>query len=117
GDVLSVSPLLLERYLATAGRISRVAVGDTSMPVSYQTHTVNHGLKQLDRMNETVPVGSRGGTAVHHRFPVDGAYAISVGLQWGRTDEFLWMDKERKLALRLAAQRLRLFTMAANRRA
>ena len=117
GDVLSVSPLLLERYLATAGRISRVAVGDTSMPVTYQTHTVNHGLKQLDRMNETVPVGSRGGTAVHHRFPVDGEYEISVGLQRGRTDEFLGMDKERRLDLRLDDQRLGLFTIAANRRA
>src|SRR5205814_8667867 len=51
GDVLSVSPLLLERYVAVAGKISRQGVGDTSMPASYQTHTVNHGLKQLDRMN------------------------------------------------------------------
>jgi mono/diheme cytochrome c family protein len=117
GDVLSVSPLLLERYLATAGRISRAAVGDTSMPVSYQTHSVNHGLKQLDRMNEAVPVGSRGGTAVQHRFPVDGEYEISVGLQRGRTDEFLGMDKERKLDLRLDDQRLGLFTIAPNRRA
>ena len=39
GDVLSVSPLLLERYLAAAGKISRAAVGDTTMPVSYQTYT------------------------------------------------------------------------------
>src|SRR5437870_3143616 len=117
GDVLSVSPLLLERYLATAGKISRQAVGDTTMPVSYQTHTVNHGLKQLDRMNEAVPVGSRGGTTVRHRFPVDGEYEISVGLQRGRTDEFLGMDKERKLDLRFDDQRLGLFTIAANPRA
>src|SRR5947207_1470976 len=117
GDVLSVSPLLLERYLATAGKISRAAVGDTSMPVSYQAYSVNHGLIQLDRMNEAVPVGSRGGTTIHHRFPVDGEYEISVGLQRGRTDEFLGMDKERKLDLRLDDQRLGLFTIAANPRA
>src|SRR5437016_5968809 len=117
GDVLSVSPLLLERYLATAGKVSRQAVGDTSMPVTYQTHSVNHGLIQLDRMNEAVPVGSRGGTAIHHRFPVDGEYEISVGLQRGRTDEFLGMGKERRLDLRLDDQRLGLFTIAANPRA
>jgi mono/diheme cytochrome c family protein len=117
GDVLSVSPLLLERYLAVAGKISRQAVGDTSMPVSYHTHTVNHGLKQLERMNEAVPVGSRGGAAVRHRFPVDGEYEISVALQRGKTEEYLGMDKERKLDLRLDDERLELFTIAANRRA
>src|SRR5205807_7248349 len=57
GDVLSVSPLLMERYLATAGKISRAAVGDTSLPTSYRTYTVPHGLAQTDRMNETMPLG------------------------------------------------------------
>src|SRR5437868_8451636 len=52
GDVLNVSPLLLERYLAAAGKISRVAVGDTTLPVSYQTYEVSHGLVQLERMSE-----------------------------------------------------------------
>jgi mono/diheme cytochrome c family protein len=117
GDVLSVSPLLLERYLAVAGKISRQAVGDTSMPVSYQTLTVNHGLKQLDRINEVVPVGSRGGTTIRHRFPVDGEYEISVGLQRGKTEEFLGMERDRKLDLRLDDQRLELFNIPANRRA
>ena len=54
GDVLQVSPLLMERYLAAAGKISRVAVGDTKIPVAYQTYTVSHGLNQADRMSETV---------------------------------------------------------------
>ena len=33
-----------------------------------------------------MPLGSRGGTSVRHRFPVDGEYEISVGLQRGRFD-------------------------------
>src|SRR5215470_13507626 len=115
GDVLSVSPFLLERYLATAGKISRAAVGDTTMPVQYQTYSVAHALKQIDRMNETTPVGSRGGTAIRHRFPVDGEYEISVNLQRGRNEEVLGMNKERKLDLRLDDQQLSLFTIAANR--
>jgi mono/diheme cytochrome c family protein len=114
GDVLSVSPLLMERYLAVAGKISRAAVGDTTMPVSYQTYTIPHGLIQLDRMSENLPVGSRGGTAIRHRFPVDGEYEISVGLQRGKTDEFLGMGKEHKIDLRLDDQRLALFTIAAD---
>ena len=91
GDVLTVSPLLLERYLSAAGKISRLAVGDTSLPASYQTYVVPRGLNQRDHMSEAMPIGSRGGTSVRHHFPVDGEYEISVGLQTGRFDEFLGM--------------------------
>ena len=34
GDVLQVSPVLLERYLSAARKISRTGVGDPAMPVS-----------------------------------------------------------------------------------
>src|SRR3954462_15892337 len=40
GDVLSVSPLLMERYLGTARKISRQAIGDTTVATSYQTYFV-----------------------------------------------------------------------------
>jgi len=116
GDVLSVSPLLMERYLLAAGRISRTAVGDTTLPASYQTYSLRPGLVQSDRMSEAMPLGSRGGTAVRHRFAVDGEYEISVGLQRGRQDEFLGLGQERKLDLRLDDQRLGLFTIAADPR-
>jgi len=114
GDVLSVSPLLMERYLATAGKVARQAVGDVSMPVSYQTYNVPRGLKQLDRINEEAPVGSRGGGVTRHRFPLDAEYEISVTLQRDRLDEVLGMRQERKLDLRLDDQRLELFTIAAD---
>jgi len=114
GDVLSVSPLLLERYLAVAGKVSRAAVGDVKMPLQYQTYSVAHGLHQDERASGTAPVGSRGGTSVRHRFPVDGEYEISIGLQRGKTEEFLGMGKERKFDLRLDDERLGLFTVAAN---
>ena len=104
GDVLTVSPGLLERYLLAAGKISRQAVGDTKMPPAYQTYTIPHGLKQDDRMSDDLPVGSRGGTAIEHRFPVDGEYEISVDLQRGRADEVLGTGRERKLDLRLDDQ-------------
>jgi Protein of unknown function (DUF1592)/Protein of unknown function (DUF1588)/Protein of unknown function (DUF1587)/Protein of unknown function (DUF1585)/Protein of unknown function (DUF1595) len=117
GDVLNVSPLLLERYLAAAGKISRTAIGDTALPVSYQTYVVPHGLNQRDRMNETMPLGSRGGTSIRHYFPVDGEYEISVRLQTGRYDEYLGMARQRKLDLRLDDQRLALFTIPGDPRA
>ena len=116
GDVLQVSPVLLERYLSAARKISRTAVGDPTMPVSYQTYTIPHGLIQLDRSSEAAPVGSRGGTIVRHLFPVDGDYEISVSLQRSREDAYLGLERERKLDLRLDDQRLNLFTIAASAR-
>src|SRR6267154_1663807 len=117
GDVLTVSPLLMERYLATAAKIARLALGDTMLAASYQTYFVPKGLNQRDRLSDAMQIGARGGTSVRHYFPVDGEYEISVGLQTGRFDEFLGMGRERKLDLRLDDQRLELFTIAANRNA
>src|SRR5579871_508345 len=116
GDVLTVSPALLEKYLLAAGKISRQAVGDVTMPAAYQTYDIPHALRQEDRMGEEMPVGSRGGTAINHYFPVDGEYEISVGLQRGRAEEILGTGRERKLDLRLDDQRLELFNIAARAR-
>ena len=114
GDVLNVSPVLLERYLAAAGKISRLAVGDTRQGPSYTNFVVPHGLSQLDRMNASMPLGSRGGTSVNYLFPVDGEYEISIGLQIGRYDEYLGLERERKLDVRLDDQRVKLFVIPAD---
>ena len=117
GDVLTVSPLLLERYLSAASKVSRAAVGDTAMPVQFQTYTVSHGLAQIDRMNDSMPFGSRGGSSFRHHFPVDGEYEISVKLQTGRFDQVMGLERERKLDMRIDGERLGRFTIAADARA
>src|SRR5262245_26063196 len=114
GDVLQVSPVLMERYLSAARKISRAAVGDAAIPVSYQTYTVPHGLIQLDRLSEDAPVGSRGGTVVRHLFPVDGDYESSISLQRSRGEAYWGLERERKLDLRRDDRRLKLFTIAAS---
>jgi uncharacterized protein DUF1592/uncharacterized protein DUF1588/uncharacterized protein DUF1587/uncharacterized protein DUF1585/uncharacterized protein DUF1595 len=116
GDVLQVSPVLLERYLSAARKISRSAVGDMTIPASYETFNVPHGLIQNDREGEAAPVGSRGGAVFRHFFPVDGEYEISVTLQRNRNDEYLGMERERKLDLRLDDKRLQLFTIPASQK-
>ena len=114
GDVLNVSPYLLERYLAVAAKISRLAIGDTSHPPAFQTYDMSRNLVQEDRMNGDLPYGSRGGTAIRHHFPVDGEYVIKVKLQTGRFDEIIGMGKERKLDIRLDDQRVERFVIAAS---
>ena len=117
GDVLSVSPLLMERYLSAAGRISRMAVGDTATPPQFQTYDVPRALEQIDRMSEAMPFGSRGGSSVRHHFPVDGEYVISAKLQIGRYDQILGLERERRMDIRLDGERLGRFTIAADPRA
>ena len=58
-------------------------------------------------MSDDLPLGSRGGTAIQHRFPVDGEYEISVDLQRGRTDEVLGTGRERKLDLQVRRSKAR----------
>lgn len=79
-DVLSVSPMLTERYLAAARKISRLAVGDPSMQPTTTTFPVDKYLRQDGRVSDDLPFGSRGGIAVRHFFPVDGEYVVKIQL-------------------------------------
>ena len=79
-DVLSVSPMLTERYLAAARRISRLAVGDTTVAPATEIFAVDKYLTQDARVSDDLPFGSRGGLAVRHTFPVDGEYVAKIYL-------------------------------------
>jgi mono/diheme cytochrome c family protein len=73
---LTLSPALLEAYISAAGKISRLAVGDVSAP----TQTVyNVPVDTTQNYHvEGLPFGTRGGTIIHHVFPVDGEYAMRI---------------------------------------
>jgi hypothetical protein len=78
-DVLSVSPALLERYLAAARKISALAVGSPTISPSSETYRVRGDTSQTDQL-EGLPLGTRGGVAARHTFPLDGEYLIKVKL-------------------------------------
>jgi len=109
-DVLSVSPMLLERYMGAARKISRLAVGGPISRPAVETHDVSRFLQQDDRMSEELPFGSRGGIAVRHFFPLDGEYLIQVRLQrdpGGFT--ILGLSREHQMEIRLDDERLQEF--------
>jgi mono/diheme cytochrome c family protein len=90
-DALSMQPALLDRYLAAATKIARLAVGDPATPAWFERYTALEGnsnettwLSQNDRLGEDFPLGSRGGIAARHYFPVDGEYIFRIRLD--RTD-------------------------------
>jgi mono/diheme cytochrome c family protein len=89
-DALSIEPALLDRYLTAAANIARLAVGDPSIKPSVERYTAVPGnsneqtwLWQTERLGEDFPLGSQGGIAVRHYFPLDGEYQFHIRL--GRT--------------------------------
>ncbi len=74
---LGVSPSLVEAYVAAAMKISRRALGDRTTPRSQVTYAAPQRLAQ-DRHIEGLPLGTRGGFAVEHTFPLDAEYEIRV---------------------------------------
>ena len=77
-DVLSVSPMLTERYLRAARKISQLAVGDPNLIPNTEIFEVDKLLRQDVRVSEDLPFNSRGGLAVNHYFPVDGEYVARI---------------------------------------
>ena len=76
---LGVSPVLLERYVAAAGKISRLAIGDTTMPDRQEKYVVRGDLTQNQHL-PGMPFGTRGGAMFTHHFPVDAEYVIRADL-------------------------------------
>jgi mono/diheme cytochrome c family protein len=86
-DLLGVSPVLLERYLSAAWKISALAVGDPEATTVTETYRIPPELSQYNHV-EGLPVGTRGGMALTHNFPLDGEYVLHAGL-WSNTTHWV----------------------------
>ncbi len=76
-DALAVSPALIERYIAAAGKISRLAIGDPLISPSTVTYRAPADFSQAAHI-DGLPLGTRGGMLVRHNFPLDAEYSIKV---------------------------------------
>ena len=109
---LGVSPVLLERYVAAAGKISRLAIGDTAMPDRQEKYLVSGDLTQNQHL-PGMPFGTRGGASFTHYFPVDAEYVIRAdlvergGRMFGAT-----LGKTEQLEVTLDGQRILLAELA-----
>jgi mono/diheme cytochrome c family protein len=110
-DVLGVSPSLLERYVAAAAKISRLAVGERDAAPAQVTYTVKGDLSQNQTL-EGQPLGTRGGTSVTHNFPVDGEYLIRLSLLKLSFGQVFGEGAEgEELEVTLNGQRVKLFKL------
>ena len=75
---LRLSPLLMERYLAAAKAIVRLAIGDAG---TFETTTYLVGTEAERRVRTSdAPLGAEGGTEIRHTFPADGVYELTASL-------------------------------------
>ena len=91
GEALGSSPALIEGYVAAAMRVSRRAVGDLTAQASQIEFRGPSGPSQRKHV-EGLPLGTRGGFAVQHDFPLDAEYEIRVAggrVPFGATDQRL----------------------------
>ena len=110
-DVLSVSPLLLDRYLASAHKTARLAVGLSQPRAVVETYKVPILLVQDDRMDEALPFGSRGGLAIRHHFPADGEYDIKIKLHRNYVNYIRGLGSRQDLDVRLDGVLLKRFSI------
>lgn len=80
-DSLNLTPLMMERYMFAASKISRVAIGDVNAPPTNHRYAPPNYQLQMDRMGEDFSFGSRGGLSIRHHFPADGDYIIKVDIE------------------------------------
>lgn len=91
GDVLTISPVLMEKYMDAAERIAARAIGANPLPkkpLEFEYHTKNKTVRRLDFST----------IEATHRVDWDGEYTIIVGLPGQRAADAkpvmmgFWMD-------------------------
>jgi len=109
-DVLRTSPSLLERYMAASWSLSRLAVGDPNLGADTATYRAKPDLSQNGHM-EGLPLGTRGGLAIRHYFPLDGEYVIKVRLWRATADAIKGLEELHQVEISVDGTRVKLATI------
>jgi hypothetical protein len=92
----TLSPTVLERYLAAAQKIARLAVGAPVRSPGGETFRVPPDVTQEERV-EGLPHGTRGGLLIRTTFPQDGDYEIRIRLARDRDEHVEGLSEEHEL--------------------
>ena len=111
-DVLGVSPMLQERYLAAADKIAALAVGTPRTGAAFDATYQVPGDRTQTKHVDGLPLGTRGGVLINHTFPLDGEYTIqrrSCGRRTTRTIRGLTLAHQ--LEITVDGERVHLATL------
>ena len=105
GDLLVVSPALLERYLSAADRVSALAVGDPATAPGSETYHVRGDQSQAQHL-EGLPLGTVGGLAIEHTFPLDGEYEFRLSLWRNNLEGIRGLEHPHQLEITVDGERV-----------
>ena len=97
-SVGTLSPTLLNRYVAAAEKISRLALGTPRRAPGGDTYRTPPDLTQEEHV-EGLPLGTRGGMNIRHTFPRDGEYEVQIRLTRDRNEHVEGMREAHELEL------------------
>lgn len=105
-----LSPTLLERYLAAARKVSRLALGRPVRSPGGDTVTLPPDMTQEDHFEE-LPLGTRGGAVLRYTFPVDAKYEFVIRLARDRNEHVEGLIGTHQVDLMLDGERVHLFVV------
>ena len=116
----NLSPTLMEKYLASAQKISRLAVGTSVRTPSTYVVTLPVDKTQEQHFSD-LPLGTRGGTIFSYTFPTDGTYEFQVRLYRDRNEHVEGLGRQgrgqdsvseqHELELTVDGERVKVFTI------
>jgi hypothetical protein len=105
-----LSPTSLDRYIAAAEKISRLAVGAAGRSPGGDTIRIAPDLTQEEHL-EGLPIGTRGGALIRYNFAVNGEYEVQVRLARDRNEHVEGLFDKHEMELLLDGQPMRRFTL------
>ena len=103
-ELLFVTPTLMEGYLTAARKISRVAVGDPSLPLIVDTYRLPLGAPAGRSARRPAFRHARRRRCIRDYFPLDGDYVINLELSGAAREPH-------QLEVSLDGQRVKLFSV------
>jgi hypothetical protein len=117
-EALTMQPALLDRYVTAATTIARQAIGDPNIAPTFVRYGAlkNNAndqtyLRQTDRLGEDFPLGSKGGVAARHYFPLDGEYVFRLRLQRSYESAIRGLNARNRFEVRVDGVRVAQFTL------
>jgi mono/diheme cytochrome c family protein len=108
--VLKLSPTLMERYLAAAQKVSRLAVGTPPRTPAIDYFRIADDLSQ-DAHLPGLPLGTRGGTKISYPFPMDAVYEIRPRLTRDLNESMPLYTDPQVLEISIDGERVGTFTL------
>ncbi len=102
---LKTSPILAERYMSAAWKISRLAVGNGEIEPSEVDFRARPDLSQNGHI-PGLPLGTQGGLATKHLFALDGEYEFRVKLWRTAFDNVRGLEEPHQVEITIDGSRV-----------